>query len=82
MDETGVPFDNPTSTTIDFKGKKRVAVNTTNNSNGCTVFLACAMDGSKLKPLIVFKGKPGGNIDKQMKKDGDNGFDSRVVSIV
>ena len=47
MDETGVPFDMPADTTVDFKGVKNVPIKSTNNSSSCTVFLACAIDGSK-----------------------------------
>jgi hypothetical protein len=78
MDETGVPFDLPTRTTVDFRGVKRVPVISTNNSNSCTVFLSCAIDGTKLKPLVVFKGKKGGRIHKEMGK-ANNGYDRNVV---
>jgi hypothetical protein len=78
MDETGVPFDMPAATTVEFKGTKHVPIKSTNNANSCTVFLACAMDGSKLKPLIVFKGKPGGRIDIGMGS-ANNGYDKQVV---
>ena len=51
MDETGSTFDIPSSTTVNKKGAKHVNIKTSNNSSSLTVFLACAVDGSKLTPM-------------------------------
>ena len=58
MDETPLCFDSPPNWTIESKGNRTFIVGTT--SPECvhfTVVLACMADGTKLKPMIVFKGK-------------------------
>jgi len=81
MDETGCQFDMIPSTTVNVKGQKNVDIRTTNNAKGCTVFLACSVFGSKLKPLVVFKGIPNATIDKHFKAAG-NGYDPRICCAV
>ena len=75
MDETGLYFDMQPKTTIASKGiillmlgSKHINIKTTGNSNHCTVFLAVALDGSKLKPLVVFKGQPGGSVTREFSE--------------
>lgn len=72
MDETGCYFDMPSNTTIAEKGSKTVRIDSTTNSNHCTVFLSVALDGSKLKPLVVWKAKPDGTVFSRL-----NQLDSR-----
>lgn len=58
MDETPVWFDMAGSLTVDSKGTKTVHVRTTSNDkNRFTVVLTCLADGTKLPPVIIFKGK-------------------------
>ena len=57
MDETAVWFDMLSSTTVDKRGAKSVALKTTGHEKShLTVILAAKADGTKLKPYIVFKG--------------------------
>lgn len=72
MDETGCYFDTDITTTICEKGSKSINIIGIKNNSHCTVFLAVAIDGSKLKPLIVFKGKRDGPVAKSMAKQKDN----------
>ena len=64
MDETGCHFDMPSNTTVDVIGSKHISIRTTNNSQCCTVFLSCSVSGSKIEPLVVFKGTSNGTIEK------------------
>ncbi|CAJ0848480.1 2066_t:CDS:2 [Entrophospora sp. SA101] len=58
MDETLVYFDMSRGLTISQKGEKTVHIKCTGNEkNRFTVVLTCAGDGSKLKPICIFKGK-------------------------
>lgn len=58
MDETPVWFDMPTSKTVSAKGEKTVLVRTTGHEKSrFTVVLSCLADGTKLKPMVVFKRK-------------------------
>ena len=57
MDETNVHFDMSKNTTWVQKGSKTVYCNTAGCSDRCSVVIAVAMDGTKLKPFIIFKGK-------------------------
>ena len=66
MDETGCHFNMASNKTITQKGSTHVNIKASKASNHCTVFLAVALDGSKLKPLVVFKGKPGARITRSL----------------
>ena len=56
MDETPMCFDMPTSRTVHTKGEHTVSVKTTSHEKDhFTVTLACMADGTKLKPMLVFK---------------------------
>ena len=58
MDETPVWFDMPTSKTVDSVGAKTVLLKTTGHEKTrFTVVLACLADGTKLKPMVIFKQK-------------------------
>ena len=58
MDETPLTFDMPLNRTINSIGEKTVRIRTTGNEkNRVTVVLACAGDGTKLKPTVIFKRK-------------------------
>ena len=58
MDESPIQFDMPSNRTVSTIGEKTVKIRTTGNEkNRLTVVLACAGDGSKLKPLVIFKRK-------------------------
>ena len=65
MDETPLTFDMPPNRTINNTGKKTVKTHTTGNEkNWVTVVLACG-DGSKLKPMVIFKRKTIPKIDNK-----------------
>ena len=58
MDEMPVWFDMPTSKTVDSTGAKTVLLKTTGHEKTrFTVVLACLADGTKLKPMVIFKRK-------------------------
>ena len=58
MDETPVWFDMPTFKTVDSIGTKTVLLKTTGHEKThFTVVLACLADGTKLKPMVIFKRK-------------------------
>ena len=58
MDETPVTFDMPGNRTIAPVGDKTILVKTTGHEKThFTVVLACMADGSRLKPMIIFKRK-------------------------
>ena len=51
-------FDMPSARTVNAKGAKTVLVNTTGHEKSrFTVVLACLADGTKLKPMVIFKRK-------------------------
>jgi hypothetical protein len=58
MDETPMFFDLPGNRTVDTKGKKTIMIRTTGHERAhFTVVLACMADGTKLKPMVIFKRK-------------------------
>ena len=58
MDETPVTFDMPPNRTINDKGEKTIKIRMTGNEkNHVTDVLACAGDGSKLRPMLIFERK-------------------------
>ena len=57
MDETPVWCDMVSETTIDATGKKTITLKTTGHEKSrVSVCLAAKADGTKLKPMVVFKG--------------------------
>jgi transposase-like protein len=58
MDEVPLTFDCPPNRTVDTCGVKTVSITTTGQEKThFTVMLACCADGTKLKPLLIFKRK-------------------------
>jgi len=58
MDETPLTFDMPPDRTIHNTGEKTIKIRTMGNKKNCvTVVLTCAGDGSKLRPMVIFKRK-------------------------
>ena len=56
MDETPVWSDMVSETTVDTTGKKTVTLKSTGHEKSrVSVCLAAKADGTKLKPLVVFK---------------------------
>jgi DDE superfamily endonuclease len=69
MDETNIYFDQQGRVTLHEKGAKTVSLITTGCSARCTVLLAVSASGEKLKPLIVFKGKPNSNSHNSVENE-------------
>ena len=66
MDETPLTFDMPPNRTINNMGEKTIKIRTTGNEkNRVTVVLACCGDGSKIKPMVIFKRKTIPKINNQ-----------------
>ena len=58
MDEVPLHFDCPPNRTVSKSGEKSVPITTTGNERlSFTCVLACAANGQKLKPMLVFKRK-------------------------
>ena len=58
MDETPVWFDMPAARTVESRGVKTVLLKTTGNEKTrFTVVLSCLADGTKLKPMVIFRRK-------------------------
>ena len=58
MDETPVWFDMPAARTVESRGAKTVLLKTTGNEKTrFTVVLSCLADGTKLKPMVIFRRK-------------------------
>lgn len=56
MDEMPVWFDMPSARTVATRGEKTVTISTTGHKKSCfTVVLSCLADGTKLKPMVIFK---------------------------
>ena len=66
MDQTPVFFSMTPNTTLTERGSRTVNVRKSSGSTQrLTVAVAVTAAGKFLKPLIVFKGKPGGRIEKK-----------------
>lgn len=58
MDEVPLSFDCPSNRTVSGTGEKTVSITTTGHEKSSfTCILACAANGQKLKPLVIFKRK-------------------------
>ena len=69
LDETPCYLSMGFETTIDFKGKSNIEIETTGKENyRITSILAVAGDGEKLPPLIILKGESGKSIETKYKK--------------
>ena len=65
MDELPLSFDIPPNKTVDEIGKQSIVINTTGHEKmNFTVVLSVCLDGSKLKPMVIFKRKT--NIREKM----------------
>ena len=68
MDETAVYYEDDPGRIIAEKGsKKNTKVKGKRRSNRVSVLLTISATGRKLKPLIIFKGQPGGTIEEELK---------------
>jgi hypothetical protein len=65
IDETNIDFDVKSGETYEHAGVRNVPLVTTASSMRCTVLLGVTKSGIKLKPLVIFKGKPGGRIHRE-----------------
>jgi DDE superfamily endonuclease len=66
IDETIIFFDMEGGLTLAEKGDKTVSLKTTGTSMRCTVLIGVTMNGMKLTPLMIFKGKPCGRISRNV----------------
>ena len=58
MDETPLCFDMPGNRTVHSTGKKTVLIRTTGHEKThFTTVLTCLADGTKLRPMVIFKRK-------------------------
>ena len=58
MDETPMTFDLPGNRTVNAVGEKTIMVKTTGHEKThFTVVLSCMADGTRLKPVVIFKRK-------------------------
>ncbi|GFW49474.1 pogo transposable element with KRAB domain [Trichonephila clavipes] len=57
MDEVPLILDCPPNRTVNTCGVKTVSITTGQEKIHFTVMLACCADGTKLKPLLIFKRK-------------------------
>lgn len=58
MDETPMTFDLPPNRTVNSAGAKTILIKTTGHEKTrFTVVLACMANGTKLKPVVIFKRK-------------------------
>ena len=66
MDQTPVPFTYDSKKTLELVGKKTVHIRkSTNDTKRATFAMTVTASGKSLQPVVVFKGKPGGRIDKR-----------------
>ena len=66
MDQTPIFFSMVPRTTIEKRGTKSVNVlASTSSTMRVTVALTVTADGTTLPPMFIFKGKPGGRIEKR-----------------
>ena len=70
-DETNVYFDITGSVTLASRGSKTVSVKNCGSSQRCSILLGATMDGNKLPPFIVYRGKPGGRISREWLNTSD-----------
>ena len=67
MDETAVHLNCTPTRTVHPKGEKTISINIDNsNTARITVAVSVAIDGSKFPLFVIFKGKPGGKIEKSL----------------
>jgi hypothetical protein len=67
MDETPLPFEPATHTTISNRGDRTVSARKASSTGTrASVCLAVTSDGQKLPPFVVFKGVPGARIESNL----------------
>eukprot|EP00977_Amphora_coffeiformis_P017316 scaffold5541_cov132-Amphora_coffeaeformis.AAC.1 len=76
FDETDVRFAVETRSTIAYRGERTVNVRTPCSSSRCTVMLGCSANGKKFPPYVIYKGKRGARVAKELQKWEDNGYSS------
>lgn len=59
IDQTGVFFENPRSTTLAHRGARQAPIITNKLSVRATAMMTISMSGKKLRPYVVFKGTRG-----------------------
>eukprot|EP00977_Amphora_coffeiformis_P016489 scaffold5113_cov168-Amphora_coffeaeformis.AAC.1 len=74
FDETDVQFAVETHSTIAYRGEGTVSVRKPDSGSRCTVMLGCAADGKKFPPYVIYKGKRGARVAKELRKWEDNGY--------
>ncbi len=74
MDQTSMDLREASTTTIDERGASHVSVRAVKSApKRVTLLLAVAFDGTYLPPMIVFTGKPGGAVERELAAmDGPN----------
>lgn len=65
IDETNIYFDMTGSLTLANRGSRTVSVKSSGTSARCSILLGVTMDGNKLPPFVIFRGKPGGRIARE-----------------
>ena len=65
IDETNIYFDMVGSITLSDQGSRTVSVKSSGTSARCSILLGVTMDGNKLPPFVVFKGRQGGRIARE-----------------
>jgi hypothetical protein len=66
MDQTPIPFSYNSKTTLDLIGRRTIHVRkSTNDTKRATLAMCITASGKMLTPLLIFKGKPGGRIEKR-----------------
>ena len=69
LDETAITLNMPPKNTIQNKGDKTVMIKTYGQEKErVSIILAVSALGSKLPPLLIFKGKNGGRIEKNLNQ--------------
>ncbi len=66
MDEISIRFDAVPTVILNNRGARTVRVLSAGNASRCTDLLAVSMDGTKLPPFIIFKGRENGRIHRQL----------------
>ncbi len=70
MDQTPYNVKDAPSRTLAERGSRSVDGKTPKTSVGrISCFLTVCADGSKLPPLLVYKGKPGGSVEREFSQD-------------
>ena len=70
MDETPLFFNMLPNKTIAKRDKKTILIKSQNQEKcRITIILCIVADGDKLPPVIIFKGKTGGRIEKELSNN-------------